>query len=43
MSANYPVKITGGVGASAATGGNITMRVHYHVYDASFGTDGSGS
>jgi hypothetical protein len=43
MSTNYPVKITGGVGASAATGGNITLRIHYHVYDPTFGTDGSGS
>jgi hypothetical protein len=43
MSSDYPVKITGGVGASAATGGNITMRIHYHVYDTTFGTDGSGS
>ena len=43
MSTNYPVKITGGVGASAATGGNIPLRIHYHVYDPTFGTDGSGS
>jgi hypothetical protein len=43
MSTDYPVKITGGVGAAAATRGNITMRVHYHVYDTTFGTDGSGS
>lgn len=43
MSSDYPVKITGGVGASAATGGNINLRIHYHVYDTSFGTDGSAS
>ena len=43
MSTNYPVKITGGVGASAATGGHIPLRIHYHVYDPTFGTDGSGS
>ena len=43
MSSDYPVKITGGVGASAATGGNINLRIHYHVYDTSFGTDGSAA
>lgn len=43
MSTSYPVKITGGVGASAATGGSLTFRIHYHVYDPSFGTDGSSS
>tara|TARA_R110002020_G_scaffold2343_4_gene10902 strand:- start:5113 stop:5637 length:525 start_codon:yes stop_codon:yes gene_type:complete len=43
MSADFPVKITGGVGAAAATGGNINLRIHYHVYDSSFGTDGSAS
>jgi len=43
MSSNYPVKLTGGVGASAATGGSITLRIFYHVYDPTFGTDGSGS
>lgn len=43
MSSNHPVKITGGVGAAAATGGNINLRIHYHVYDTSFGTDVSGT
>ena len=43
MSSDHPVKITGGVGASAATGGNINLRIHYHVYDTSFGTDISGT
>ncbi len=43
MSSSSPVKITGGVGASAATGGAINLRIHYHVYDSSFGTDGSAS
>jgi len=42
MSTTHPVRITGGVGASAATGGNIELRVYYHVYDLTFGTDGSG-
>ena len=43
MSTDYPVKLTGGVGASAATGGSIVLRIFYHVYDPTFGTDGSGS
>lgn len=43
MSTTHPVRITGGVGASAATGGNIELRIFYHVYDLTFGTDGSGS
>lgn len=33
MSATQPVKITGGVGASAATGGSITGFIKYHVSD----------
>ena len=43
MSSAHPVRITGGVGASAATGGNIELRIFYHVYDLTYGTDGSGS
>ena len=43
MSTSQPVKITGGVGASAATGGSITLRIHYHVYDDLIGGDGSAS
>ena len=43
MSTTHPVRITGGVGASAATGGNIELRIFYHVYDLTYGTDGSGS
>ena len=43
MSSAHPVRITGGVGAAAATGGNIELRIFYHVYDVTYGTDGSGS
>ena len=43
MSSAHPVRITGGVGAAAATGGNIELRIFYHVYDTTYGTDGSGS
>ena len=43
MSSTHPVRITGGVGAAAATGGNIELRIFYHVYDVTYGTDGSGS
>ena len=43
MSSTHPVRITGGVGAAAATGGNIELRIFYHVYDMTYGTDGSGS
>ena len=43
MSTSQPVKITGGVGDSAPTGGSITIRVHYHVYDDLIGGDGSAS
>jgi len=34
MSATQPVKITGGVGASAGTGGTISGYIKYHVIDS---------
>jgi|TARA_R100000030_G_scaffold4887_1_gene3391 hypothetical protein len=43
MSTTQPVKITGGVGDSAPTGGSITFRVHYHVFDDLVGGDGSAA
>jgi hypothetical protein len=36
-----PVIITGGVGNSAPTGGNIAFRIYYFVWDFTNGTDGS--
>jgi hypothetical protein len=40
-SSNDPVIITGGVGNSAPTGGNIAFRLYYFSWDFTNGTDGS--